>query len=490
MIRRGFALALGIAIAIGPAAAAPFERSGITDWTTPPAPGAEPAFTPPVAHRSRLKNGIALLVIENHTLPIAAIDLLVPGAGASADPRHKRGLAAFTADLLDESAGGLSALAIADEQARLGARIATRVDGDAARVSVTALTKALDPTLELVAKIVTQPAFAAADLDRVKGDRVTAIEQRRDRPAEVASLVLHEALLGLDSAYGHPVNGVRDDVQGITVGDVQAFHREHWNPAAMTLVIAGDVEPRAIAARLDAALGSWRPKGARPPAPPVAAAARLTHRLLVVDRPGAAQSDVRIGRIGPDRHDKRYFAFEVLRTTLGGGFTSRLTQRLREQLGITYGAGARMAWWRIPGPFVIASAIATPKTATGISEVVKILDDLTASEVSAAELDKAKLNLVRALPSEFDSNAETAAAFAELALHGLPDDWYARFADQIRKVTAAEVKAAAKALIPSGTMAVAIVGDLAKIRPELDQLGLGDAAAYDLDAMPVTAPAR
>lgn len=468
-----------------PTGPAPFERSGIADWTQPPAPGAEPAFTPPTARRSKLKNGVAVVVIENHTLPIAAINVLVQGAGAAADPRHKRGLAAFTADMVDEGAGGLSALAISEEAGRLGAEIAASADADSARISVSALTRTLDPTLDLLAKIATQPAFAPAELERVKGDRLTALDQRRDRPPEVAQLVLDEALYGIDSAYGHAGDGARDEVQAITAGDVQAFYREHWNPAAMTIVVAGDVDAAAITARLDAVLGGWRPAGARPPVTPAVAPAKLTRRLLLVDRPGAAQSDVVIGRIGPDRHDRRYFAFEVLRTVLGDGFTSRLTQRLREQLGITYGVRARMAWRKARGPFVIASAIVTARTATGIAETIKILDDLATTDVPAAELDKARQNMIRALPARFETNAGTAAAFTDLALHGLPDDWYAQFAGAVRKVTAADVKAVAKALIPSGTLAIAIVGDVDKIRRELDELGLGAPTAYDLRAMPV-----
>jgi len=487
MIRRTLALCLVAAVAaITPGGAAPFEKSGIADWTKPPAAGPEPTFHPPVARRARLGNGLAVLVIENHTLPIAALELVVPGAGTAADPPHKRGLAAFTADLLDEGAGGMSALALADAEGRLGASIQSYVEADAARLSISALSRTLEPTLELVGKLVTQPAFAPADLARVKGDRLTALAQRRDRPPEVAALVLGEALYGVDSAYGHPAAGVRDDVAALTVADVQAFHREHWNPAVMTLVIAGDVDPAAVIARLEAGLGSWRPQGTRPAAPPPAAPANHA-RLLLVDRPGAAQSDVRLGRIGPARNDPRYFAFEVLRGVFGNGFTARITQRLREQLGIIYHAYADMSWRLAPGPFVVSTAIVTAKTATGISEILKILDDLASRDVPAAELDKAKQNLVRALPEQFGTNAATAAAFVELALHKLPDDWYAGFAAGVQQVTARDVKAAAQAMLPSSSIAIAIVGDLAKIRPELDQLGLGAPALYDLDASPLAA---
>jgi zinc protease len=471
----------------GDAGAAPFGKSGIADWTVPPVPGPEPSFAPPAARRLRLRNGAALVVLENHTLPIAAIDVVVLGAGTAADPKRKRGLAAFTADMLDEGAGGMSALAISDEEARLGAEIELRADDDAARISVSALSRTLEPTLDLLAKIMTQPAFDAAELDRVKGDRMTSLAQRRDRPREVVALVLDAALFGPESAYGHPGPGVQGDVKGITPADVQGFYRAHWSPAATTFVVAGDVDAAAIAARLDAALGGWRAPGAKPPAVPAATAARLAHRLLLVDRPGAAQSDVRIGRIDPDRHDPRYFAFEVLRTILGDGFISRLNQRLREQLGITYGAAAGVAWLKTCGRLAISTAIVSDKTATGLAETFKILDDLASHEVDPAELDRARQKLVRALPRRFETNAGAAAAFAELVLGGLPDDWYGRIAGGVAKVTAADVAAAAKALMSSGSMAIAVVGDVAKIRGELDKLGLGSPAMYDLDAAPLPA---
>ena len=472
-------LALLALFAALPASAAPFDKSGISDWTKAPAPGTEPAWKPPVAKRMKLANGMALLVIENHALPIVAMSLLVPGAGGAADPAGKGGLASFTADLLDEGTAGMSALAIAEEEDRLGARIGTGAGVDAATISISTLAKTLEPTLELATKLITQPAFDDNELARVKGDRVTSLDLRRDRPREVAGIVLSGALYGATTPYGHPAAGVREDFKTFTGEDVKAFYKAHYTPSAMTLVVAGDVAPAALKKLLDAGLGAWKPAGAKPPGKPVATPAKLASRLLLVDRPSAAQSDVRIGLVGPARKDPRYFAFEVLRTTLGDGFTSRLTQRLREQLGITYGAGAIMDWRLQPGPFVIATAIVTPETGKGVSEIIKIVDDLATNDVPAAELDKSKQNMIRALPSLFETNAATAGAFASLALHNLPDDWYARYADSVRKVTAKDVKAVAKALVPSNKLVFAVVGDLAKVRGDLDKLGLGAAALHD-----------
>jgi zinc protease len=483
------ALAIAVVLAFAATASAapstaPFDKSGISDWTKAPPPTKEPTFKPPVAKRSKLKNGMALLLVENHALPIVSMTLVAPGAGAASDPPGKGGLASFTADLLDEGAGGLSAIAIAEEQDRLGASIGAGVDVDYAQVSVSTLSKTLDATIDLLAKIITQPAFEQKEFDRVKGDRGTALELRRDRPREVAAVMLNAALYGLQSAYGHPISGVRETFKDIAVADVNTFYNESWNPAVMTLVVVGDFEPKALRAKLDATLGAWKPTGVKRLARVAAKPEKVTKRLLLVHRKDAAQSDVRIGLVGLDRKDRRYYQFEVLASTLGGGFTSRLVQRLREQMGITYGARAGMDYRLAPGPFVISTAIVTPKTTIGLTEIFKILDDLATNEVPADELDKSKQNLIRALPSLFGTNASTAGAFADLAIFGLPDNWYTSYAANVRKVTAKNVKQAAASLIPSKSMVISIVGDMTKIKADLDTLKLGEAAMHDVYGMP------
>lgn len=461
-----------------------FVKSPIKDWKTPPKPTKEPGFKPPVAKRLKLANGMALLVIENKSLPIASLVLVAPGAGSASDPAGKAGLAAFTADLLDEGAGGLTALGIAEEQDRLGSSIKVGVDTDAALVSINTLSRSLDGALELATKVITQPAFDAKEFARVRGDRQTSVDLRRDRPTEVANLVLTGALYGHDSAYGHAGSGTQATFKGLTLADTKAFYAERWNPATMTLVVAGDVNAAALKTKLEAGLGKWKPTGVKPAAKIDATPKALGKRLLVVDRKDAAQSDVRIGLVGIDHKDPRVFAFEVLRTALGDGFTSRLVQKLREEMGITYGAGAGMDYRMQPGPFVIATAIQTPDTGRGIAEIIKMLDDLSTNPMPAAELEKSKQNIIRALPAMFDSNASTAGTFASNVLLGLPDNYYATYADAVRKVTGKQVQDAAKAMIPSSKMTFAIVGDLAKIKAELGKLGLGEPAMHDAYGTP------
>ncbi len=467
-----------------------FQRSAIKDWTTPPAATAEPTFQPPVPMRSKLANGIDLLVIENHTLPIVAMQLVVKGAGAAADPEGKGGLAAFTADLLDEGAGGLSAIAISDEADRLGASLSAAAGVDLSRITAGSLAKSLDGTIDLLTKVVTQPAFDPAEVARVKGDRGTNLELRRDRPREVAQLMLDEALYGAGSPYGHASSGTKPELDRLGPSEVRAFYTERWTPAVMTLIVSGDVDVARLKVKLDATLGAWKPKGGKRVVKPSIAAQKLTARLLLADRTGAAQSDVRVGLVGLDRKDKRYYALEVLATALGGSFTSRLNNRLREQLGITYGATAGMGWRVGRGPFVISTAIVSPQTATGVGEIVKILDGFGREALPAAELVKAKQNLIRQMPAQFDTNAGTVEAFSDLVVHGLPDRWHAQYAAAVRKVTAKDVRALARAAIPSKQMVISIVGDMSVLRPELDKLNLGAARQYDLYGVPIPPAAK
>jgi predicted Zn-dependent peptidase len=457
-----------------------FAKSGISDWSKPPAPTKEPAFKPPVAKRLKLKNGISLLVVENHALPIVSMTLLVPGAGYANDPAGKGGAAAFATDLLDEGTSGMSAIAIAEELDRLGAGFGAGVDADAAAARMSTLTKTLEPSLDLFTKIVTAPSFDDKEGERVKGDRSTSLELRRDRPREVVAIMLGAALYGASSPYGHPSSGTREEFKGVTIADAKQFYTERWNPAGMTLVVAGDVEAAALKTKLDGGLGAWKPAGVKKAAKPVTTPAKPSARLLIADRAGAAQSDVRIGMVGLSRKDPRYYQFEVWRTILGDGFTSRLTQRLREQMGITYGIGAFQDWRTGVGPLVIGSAIVTAETGKGLAEVVKIMDDLATTDVPAEELDKAKQNLIRALPAQFETNASVADAYASLVLHGLPDNWYQGYAANVRKVNAANVKAIAKTVAPSKKLVFSVVGDMSKIRADLDKLALGEPATFDL----------
>jgi len=256
------ALVVACLVSAAPALAEPsvFGRSKLADWTKPPPPTKPTRFVPPGATHAKLANGIELVVIPNRMLPLVSMMLVVRNAGASQDLPGKSGLAAFTADLLDEGAGGLGAMQLAEERERLGATIETEVDHDSAFVTVSTLSTSLEDSLTLLTKIVTKPAFDAKELDRVKGDRATALDLRRDRPREVAEVVVDRVLYGA-SGYGQPIDGTREDFKTIKRDDIQAFYRMHYQPVFMSLVVAGDVDATKLKKQLDARLGAWsRPR--------------------------------------------------------------------------------------------------------------------------------------------------------------------------------------------------------------------------------------
>lgn len=464
-------------------AAAPWTSSSVKDWSTPPKPGLEKNFQAPEAKSLRLANGMRVLVIENHALPLVSIAVMVVGAGSAADPVDKFGVADFAADMLDEGAKDLSALDIASLKERLGASISVSANIDYAMVRVSTLRKTLKPTIQLLAAILGEPSFNADEAKRLRGDLITHLRLKPDRPRELAGELLDAAIFGGKSAYGHPITGTLKDAQTVTLADAKAFYQAHWVPTRMTLVVAGDVTVAQIRDLLGPTLAAWKPKG-RPAKRPRVRQNKKSAQILLVDRPGAPQSDLRIGLWGLRRNDARYAKMAVLSNLLGGSFTSRLNNRLREQLGYTYGIRATSYEQKFAGSFVISTALHTPKTIDGIQEILRIVKELREQLVSKEELDKAKFNIIRDLPAQFESNGGITAAYAHLALHGLPLDWYGRYAKALRAVSAKDIQRLASSFLRPKKFFFVLVGDQKKLALGLDQLKLGKRQTFDNDGQP------
>jgi zinc protease len=475
-------VAVGLLVA-SPARAqtVPWDKAGIA-WSKVPTSAPEPAWTPPRPTRLKLKNGMNLLVLENHRLPLVSMELVVDGAGSAQDPPGKSGLAAFTAEMLDEGAGGLTALELSAQVDQLGAELQTGTSYDAASVSVSTLTRTLDATIDLFAKVVTAPGFDDKEGVRVHDDWLTALKLRPDEPRRVVELVLYGLIYGKQAAYGRPSDGYLAEFGSVALADARKFYGERWLPASTTLIVVGDVETGKLQARLEQTFGAWKRTG-KPAAPVKSPPARTTSRLWLVDRPGAEQADVRLGIYGVSLKDKRVPALDVLAKVLGGSFTSRLNHRLREELGWTYGAGASLRARAGVGPFVIATALVTPHAVEGVGEILRMVGELSTADVPEAELAKARSNVIRELPQEFATNEATASTFAWLVTNHLPDDYYVGYVTRIKKVTAKDVRALAKTLLPTGKLLVVVAGDGQTVRAGLEKL-LGKAEAVSADLTP------
>jgi len=455
-----------------------WTASGV-DWSRPPAAGAEPAFTPPVPVAFDVA-GARVLLVENHRLPLVSIRVLFGRAGAREDGVHP-GLAALTADLLDEGAGRFDAMTLPEEVERLGATLRVAVGADIARVSLDTLRDTLEPSLGLLADVIVRPRLTRADFERVRGDRLATLALRPDQPDEVAGLVFERQIFGAHP-YAAPTTGFPATLRAIRLSEVRTFWKSRYRAGDATIIIVGDIDRATVEKPLAAAFAGWAagtapaPRIPPPPAPqqPV---------LTVVDRPGAPQSVVQIGRVGPAAgDDPAYFPLEVANTALGGSFLSRLNGRLREELGYTYGVGSSFWRGRWGGSWTIQTSLRTASTVAGIREALAIVDGTRKTELPAAELDKTLQMMTRAAPRTFETNAGIASAFEDLVTEGLPLDWHQGWIPKVRAVTAARAREAADAAW--GDLSIVVVGDWTALKAGLAELGLPIAHA-DAEGNPV-----
>ncbi|MGZ3427349.1 MAG: M16 family metallopeptidase [Polyangia bacterium] len=446
-----------------PAAPGPTSEAIDKTWRSQaPAGGPPPKLNLPVPARRKLKNGAAVLVVERHELPMASLVITWP-TGIADEPPAQAGLAGLTADLLDEGAGTRGALEVAEEVARLGAQLQTTASWDDTRVQVTALTRALDALLPIVADVVARPAFADKELERVRADRVTSLAQLRDVPAVISRDTLARVVYGDKARYGVPELGSEATLRALGRADVVKWHAERLRPDVATIIVVGDVQTDDIVRRLDAAFVAWtspqKGKLKHPPATPPKSA----RKVVIVDRPGAAQTEMRLGLPGAPRTSKDYFPCLVTNAILGGQFISRLNFNLREQHGYTYGARTEFSFRRDGGPFVAGAPVKTAVTEPSLKETLAELARIRDTNVEPAELELAKDLLGRALAREFETPPQVAAALVAQVVEGLPDNYYKTYAEHIAAVSVADVRKAAQRWIDPTRMAIVLVGDEAQI---------------------------
>lgn len=438
-----------------------------------PEVGPDRLFHLPRPARARLGTGIEAWSVAHRSVPVVAALLLLP-VGSAADPAELPGLAAMTADLLDEGAGDRDALALHDALARIGAHLAIECTPDATVVGLLTLARHAEQALHLLAEVCFQPRLAAEDFERVRALRRNRLVQMRDAAGAVADRVFLATLLG-SHPYAHLPIGTEQALDRVRVEDVRAFHARTFDPRLATLVVVGDVaheEAMAVADRVTARVVSA-------PSAPVARAevppAGLWPRgeVVVVDRPKAQQSELRVGRVGVSRADAAYHRLVVANAVLGGQFTSRINLNLREAKGYTYGARSYFEFRASPGPFTVQAAVQTDATGAALREIFAEMDGLRGDRpVTAAELDLARQGLTRGYARNFETAEQIARAMVQLALHRLPDDTFDRYIERVRAVTAGDVSAVARDYFVPETMLSVLVGDVEKVGPTLDGLGM------------------
>jgi zinc protease len=447
------------------------------DLTKPPALGAPPTLSVPPITTRELPNGLKIVVVEQHELPIADA-ILEFRTGGESDPAGKMGTAALTSALLTEGTMSRQALAIADQAAYLGVRVGANSGWEQSTVSLHTPTSQLDSALALFADVALHPAFPAADLERVRKVRLTSLQQLRDRGPSIADRAFASALFGDQHPYGRPLSGTEASVASISRADLETFYNTYYRPNNATLLVVGDVRPDDVERRARILFGNW----ARADVPAVATSTANGPKattLILVDKPGAAQSSFRLGGIGAPRSTKDYFALQVLNTILGGSFTSRLNQNLRETRGYTYGANSGFSLRRSAGPFTASAEIVSAKTDSALIEFRKELRAIR-DTVPSDELAKAKRYLQLGLPEDFETTSSIAGQMIPLITYGIPLDFYNTAVQNIGAVTQADVQRVARQYVDPDKLTLVIVGDRKSIEPGLRALRAGEIIIRDV----------
>ena len=448
------------------------------DRSRSPAPGAPAALDLPAIQKQTLPNGLAVWVVERHEVPIVQLSLLVR-AGAGQDPAGKFGTASLTAALLDEGAGARSALEIADATEFLGASLTTNSSFDASAVRLNVPVARLADGLPLLADVALRPTFPEKELERLRQERLTLLLQARDDAASVAGMAFSRLVYGATHRYGTGGIGTEATLKALTAADLRAFHTAWYQPANATLLVAGDITADRVMPLLRNAFASWRGGESRQ-ATAVAAPGTPPVGITIVDKPDAEQSQIRVGSVGVPRSTPDYFPLLVLNTILGGAFTSRLNQNLREEHGYSYGASSGFDMRLGPGPFYAAAGVQTDKTADALCEFFKELNGIR-EPVGADELLKAKNYLALAFPGEFETTTDLSRRLEELILYRLPDDHFDRYVANVMAVTAAQVQRTAETYIQPSRFTVVIVGDRKTIEPGVRALELGPVRTATID---------
>lgn len=479
-------LRLALALALLPGAlAAQAPRPAVS---VPPRPGAPPALQLPVVERGSLANGLQLQVVEMREVPLVQAVLLIEG-GARLDADHP-GLATFTANLLDEGAGDRDAFQLAAELEYLGASLSTGADWNRTLIALRAPKRTFAQAMQLVGDVVLRPRFAALDVQRQRDLRIAGIISRRDQPEAVADVVFSAAVFPAAHPYSRPIDGDSAAAARLDSATVRRFWERTYVPARGVLLVTGDItltEARQVA---NAALGPWTtPRGAAAPiVDQLPSPARPATRVVLVDKPGAAQSVIAMGAPGYDRRSPDYPAITLLNTILGGSFSARLNDILREQKGYTYGAFSGFDWQPIPGPFVAGASVRTDVTDSSLAIFRDELRRIRTEPVTSAELDRAKQYVILGALSDFETTGQVAGQIAALLPFRLPLETITRDLDAIARLGAADVQRAAERYLDPDRMTVVVVGDLQVIRPGIEALNLGPIEVRDVEGRLLSGP--
>ena len=441
----------------------------------------------PRLQRSKLANGIEVVLAERHTVPATQVALQFD-AGYAADQGRKLGTSSFTTAMLDEGTKDLDSIEIAKRQQRLGARIGAGCNLDACTASLNALNDKLAPSLQLFADIVRQPAFRDADIARVRGQWLAGIAQEKSQPVGIALRTLPPLLYGEGHAYAIPFTGTgtEDAIKSLTADDMRGFMRDYIRPDNVRILVAGDTTMDKIVPQLNQVFGDWTAEGAIPTKNIGNVSPPDKVRVFMVDRPGAQQTLILAGSLAPSTKAPDDLDINIMNGAFGGTFTSRLNMNLREDKHWAYGAGSFLRDAIGQRPFMLYAPVQTDKTAPSVAELLKEARGVIGDKpLTHEEIQKIRVGDIRSLPGAYQTTGAVMGALQDIVQYDRPDDYVQTMKERIEAQTDAQVEAAAKKVIHPDQLTWVIVGDLAKVEQPVRDLKLGEVQVIDADGKPV-----
>jgi zinc protease len=462
------------AIAVGAAVSAQAP-----DRTKPPLPGPPPVLKLPAIQKRQLGNGLPVWIVELHKVPVVQVNLVVLAGGAE-DPAGKFGVTSLMTAMLAEGAGSRSALQIADAVDFLGADLGAGSTFDASAVRLHVPVARLADALPIMADVALRPTFGQDELERLRRQRLTALLQARDDPGTIASQAFARILYGQTHRYGTAMAGTAETIKALTTADLRARFAAAFAPGDSALLVVGDVVPDKALPILEAGFGSWRSQAAATPVKLPAVDEPARREVYIIDKPGAPQTQIRIGWIGVPRSTTDYFPLQVMNTILGGSFSSRLNMNLREKHGYTYGATSGFDMRAGAGPFTAAAGVQTDKTSESLTEFFTELNGILQA-VPAEELSRAKNYVSLRFPSGFETTSDISRRLEEALIYHLPEDYFSRYVQNIEAVTAADVQRVARKYIQPARFVVVVVGDRKVVEPGIRALDIGPIKTLSID---------
>ncbi|WP_163830785.1 M16 family metallopeptidase [Spartinivicinus ruber] len=464
------------------------KTKSTVDRSAVPGAGEVKPFKLPEVSQTTLSNGLKVLLASRPGTSTVEMDWLFD-AGYAADAQHSPGTANFTLAMMKEGTKSKDSIALDKELSKLGADISVGSSVDSSSVSLSALKDNIEKSVALAADVIQNPAFRAADFDRLRSNWLDSIAQEKARPFSTALRVLPQLLYGVKHAYSTPWtgSGTEESITRLNIGDLTKFHKQWVRPDNAQLIVVGDIHMEELKPLLEKQLGKWQaPKTPMPVKNLADATKGQDTQIYLVDKPGAIQSTIIAGQLLPSSKDDRSLTMKIANTILGGQFSARLNMNLREDKHWSYGAYSKLNSAVGQRPFIMYASVQTDKTSPALQELQKEVKQYVSNKpASADELKKVKDNWLRSKAGAYETNGALLSAISGLLEVDRPLDDLYNFDQRVSNISLKDVQQVSKELLEPNKLTWVIVGDLKKIEPSITQLKLGKVTKLDKNGNPL-----